>query len=305
MFVRSAAIAMAATAVTAAAARSAGRPKRRGSCFLSSLTGDVMTIHLAAWLAYQVSDILVTANTVRSIGPTCRRMVDRRGDLIVTVSACVRRHLAIPVRDAQGVGIPAGREVERMPEPVSCFDRVFAYRIVRRVAVVARRDRAVRGLVPRVEVFTHDVAIRARARVVGQVGVPPGVTKRKCAQTDREPRRDGHQHGHARHQCRTCHPSVGGQSSTVGSVRSGCANARARARASARLNVRHILWTKPNAPSANIRPPVAVTGALFAPTCGARTNPVTIPASPTFASHQCATASPRLYRAWPKSRGNS
>ena len=55
--------------------------------------------------------------------------------------------------------------------------------------------------------------------------------------------------------------------------------------------VRQMLKMNAKAPSALSTPPVARTGTLRSPTCGAMKNPTTINASPTFENHQWPPAS--------------
>src|SRR5678815_5579526 len=54
-----------------------------------------------------------------------------------------------------------------MPVSVNHLRRVLADQIVRRVAVVAGRDRVVRGLLPPVVLLAHDVTVHAGRGVIG------------------------------------------------------------------------------------------------------------------------------------------
>ena len=92
--------------------------------------------------------------------------------------------------DLNIVLIAAGGEKEGMPEAVRGLRRVFADQVFRRVTAVAARDRAVRRLEPAVELFTHDVAVRARRGVVGHVGPAVGVGERVGANADGHADRD-------------------------------------------------------------------------------------------------------------------
>jgi hypothetical protein len=55
----------------------------------------------------------------------------------MAASTGVLRDLMIKLCDLDRVGISAGREVERMPEPIVCLHCIFSDDIVRGVAVVA------------------------------------------------------------------------------------------------------------------------------------------------------------------------
>ena len=57
-----------------------------------------------------------------------------------------------------------GGEIEGVPEAVPRLGVVLPDEVVRHVAVVAHRHRAVAGLQPAVVLFVHDVAVGARAR---------------------------------------------------------------------------------------------------------------------------------------------
>lgn len=98
-----------------------------------------------------------------------RAMVDCFRDRFVTVTACVLGYFVIARRDAKRIGkIPRG-EIERVPKAVPRFGHVLANQVVRRMAVVTNRDRAMARLRPRGIVLTHDVAIGARRRIVGHI----------------------------------------------------------------------------------------------------------------------------------------
>lgn len=58
-------------------------------------------------------------------------------DAFVATAAGILDYLVIELRDLDGVGIPAGREVKRVPESVVGLNRVFSENVVRGMTIVA------------------------------------------------------------------------------------------------------------------------------------------------------------------------
>jgi len=121
--------------------------------------------------------------------------VDRRRDGLVTSPARVLGHLMIELGDLDCVGIPAGGEVERVPESVVGLDGVLSENVVRRVAVVAGGSRVMARLEPCIVLRAHDVAVRAGGWVVGEVGVSLGIDEGEEAEPEEEAERDSEQQG--------------------------------------------------------------------------------------------------------------
>src|SRR5689334_2351251 len=142
MFVSSSAIATAATAAVAATAASVPTPKRRrgggggtgvGSTGGVVIAGSRLEGSRGARSAHPVADVRVAADArgllVRVGGDDgdrdrpaarvprrdVRPRLDRGHHLLVAVAAGALRHLPVPLRDAERVGIGAGREVEGVP----------------------------------------------------------------------------------------------------------------------------------------------------------------------------------------------
>src|SRR5262245_442479 len=68
-----------------------------------------------------------------------------------------------------------------MPRAVLGFGPVLANEIVRHMAVVAYRHSMMRGFLPTVVLFAHDVAVHARLRIVGQIRQALGFYEREPA----------------------------------------------------------------------------------------------------------------------------
>ena len=129
----------------------------------------------------------MTARATDRLAVRGRTMIDCFGNRFVTVPARMLGYLVIAWRDAKRIGKVSGREIEGMPEAVPRFGHVLADQIVRRMAIVANRDRAMARLRPRRIMFTHDVAIRARRRVVRHIRRTARIHERKCTNADGHP----------------------------------------------------------------------------------------------------------------------
>jgi len=68
-------------------------------------------------------------------------------------------------------------EGNRVIPSVERFDGPFAYRILRRVAVVAHRNKVMAGFHPCIEVVSHDMAVRTGLGIIRQVRAAACVPK--------------------------------------------------------------------------------------------------------------------------------
>src|SRR5688572_28923945 len=131
---------------------------------------------------HPVAHVSVTPNArYRCVRPSVSGsgMVDRFGDLRMAMVTCAFSHPAIALGNAKRVGIPAGGEVERVPDPVPALHHVFADDVMRRVTIVAGCDGMMAAFHPRGVVFAHDVAVGARCRIVGEYEAPRAYPKVK------------------------------------------------------------------------------------------------------------------------------
>ena len=132
-----------------------------------------------------MTDRIVASRAFKTLRLAVRNIpVDRRGDLFMTAPARAFRNAVIELRDFDGVGIPASGEVKGVPEAVVGLHRVLAEEIMRRVAIVACCDRMVARLHPGVVLALHDMTIRARGRIIRQVGISLGIKKRVRGKTE-------------------------------------------------------------------------------------------------------------------------
>ncbi len=108
-------------------------------------------------------------------GPAPGGPLDDRHHRRVAMAAGGLGHPAVAFGDADVLGEAAGGEGKRMEEAVDAFGEVLGNQSGRGVTVVAHGDGAVATLDPAVELFVHDMAIRAGTRIVGEVRGTPGI----------------------------------------------------------------------------------------------------------------------------------
>src|SRR5579864_5769614 len=136
---------------------------------------------------------IVATRAVHTLGMVvCHVSVNRLGDVLVTAAAGRFRHSEIKIGDADGVGIPRGREVHGMEKTVARLDRVFPGYVGGRVAIVAGRGKVMARLHPPVILRAHGVTVRTRDRVILQIRITFGVNKGIRAHADKgsEKKRD-------------------------------------------------------------------------------------------------------------------
>ena len=133
---------------------------------------------------------LTVAANARQLTARLVRAFDRLNNFAVAFAARAFRYSVIARFDAQWVGVFAGCERERMPESVLGFRRILRNETRWCVAIVARCHRPVARFNPRVVMLLHDVAIRARLRIVGEIGAAFGVDKRVTSHSSRQAHRN-------------------------------------------------------------------------------------------------------------------
>src|SRR5687767_8512765 len=137
-------------------------------------------ITVAANAREAVAVLLAVCNPRRKEGTPVYVMSDLR----MTMPARVLSHRAAASLHGNRLMEISSCESIRMPKAVVGLRPVFAHEIVRRMAIVARRHRAMTGLHPGIQMVLHHMAVCARSRVVGKI--------RAAARVDRsEERRVG------------------------------------------------------------------------------------------------------------------
>src|SRR5688572_21803960 len=136
-------------------------------------------------LPHVVSNVSVAAHTGDLFISRLCAVFNRIRNWFVTITACVFGYFVILWGNAQRVGKTAGSKIKGVPESVSSLDLVLAEQIiVRCMTIVAAGDRVVTRLRPGRVMFAHDVTIRARRRIVREIGTTLGVNKGERADPD-------------------------------------------------------------------------------------------------------------------------
>ena len=125
-----------------------------------------------------MTDVAVAMHTQQHVaaGFDGTHVVD---EVVVAEQARVLGDLAVARFDLDRLVKQAGRERQRMVEAVVALDDPLADGVVGQVAIVARRDVLMTRLDPRVVHGLHHVAVRARGRIVLEIGRAVAVAKRE------------------------------------------------------------------------------------------------------------------------------
>ena len=145
----------------------------------------------------RVTDAAVAVNARKhfAIGIGWQHLVD---DFLMAIQARVLRHAPIPWLDLNRLMEVLKRERHRMKKSVVGLRDPFSDGVMRQVAIVAYRDVAMRGILPRVVVPLHDVAICTALRIIAQVARPFAIAKRKGADSEKNPQHYGQHNGKKR-----------------------------------------------------------------------------------------------------------
>jgi len=128
-------------------------------------------------MAADAGDLIVLAETVSG---------DRFGQVAVASPARFLGHAAISFGDLDRFVKVIESKVIRVPKTVRGLGRVLADQIVRRVAVVTRRNVFMAAFLPTVQLFFHDVTIGASHRVVAQIGIAFRIDESEQSAPDRQ-----------------------------------------------------------------------------------------------------------------------
>lgn len=86
-----------------------------------------------------------------------------------------------------------GREIVGMPEAVRGLRHILTDKTRRSMTIVADGDRVMTRLDPTVVLVVHDMAVRARFRVVTQIGIALGIDEREATNPDGDTQRHSEQ----------------------------------------------------------------------------------------------------------------
>ena len=134
------------------------------------------------------------------VPPDASGGVDIVDDVLMTFAAGVFRDTPAAFLDLDRLVKFVRRERERMKKAVLRFREILRNEPRRRVAIVARRDRAMAGFNPGIEMVLHDVAVGAGAGIVAEIRAAFGIDERVTAEAHRRAERerdhDREQHRH-------------------------------------------------------------------------------------------------------------
>jgi hypothetical protein len=123
--------------------------------------------------------VTVNARVHLALGFCRKHLVD---NIDMAIEASVLRHPAIPRLDLYWFMKVLQREGQRMKKSVVGLGDPLADGMMRQVAVVTNCDMAMAGILPRVIVSLHDVAIRARRGIVAEIA--PALAVTECERAD-------------------------------------------------------------------------------------------------------------------------
>ena len=128
----------------------------------------------------------MTVDAIEHFTAVAHMGVDAAHNLLMTGDAVALKHGRILWADHDGFMEILQRETFGMPVAVFRFGDVLADQIVRRVAVVTRRNRVMRRFQPAVELLPHDVTVYASARITRKIREAFRVVEGICAKPGEE-----------------------------------------------------------------------------------------------------------------------
>ena len=129
-----------------------------------------------AWVTMNTREHVVVDRCRGTVGFCGQRGVH---EVTMTVDTSVLCYGLVARLDLNRVVVILKCKGDGMKETVVRLRDPFTDKVVRHVAVVASCDMMVATVLPRIEVFLHRMAVRARLRVAAQITRAFAVTKRK------------------------------------------------------------------------------------------------------------------------------
>jgi len=109
---------------------------------------------------------------------------------LVAMQTSGLRDAAIARLDLDGVVKVLEGEGQRMVKAVVAFDNPFFNWVMRQVAVVAAGDAVMAGMLPRIEMVLHDVAVDARLGIAAEIAGAFAVAEGKGADAAQDAKHD-------------------------------------------------------------------------------------------------------------------
>lgn len=113
-----------------------------------------------------MSDLAVAVHTIEHLLRIAGMRIDAGHDLLMAADTVFLERGGIERLDHDRLVKILEREAFRMVVAVDRFARVFPDQVVRRMAIVAGRNRMVRRLQPAVVLLAHDVAVHTSLWIV-------------------------------------------------------------------------------------------------------------------------------------------
>ena len=136
-----------------------------------------------------MADVAVAVYTVEHLAAIAGVWVDLVENLAVASDAVLLQHRGVARLDHDRFGKVLEREPLGVPEAVFRFGRIFCDEAVWGVAVIARGDRVMAGVLPAIVLLAHDVTVHTSGGIVGEIGMALTIVERVAAdsgeQTDR------------------------------------------------------------------------------------------------------------------------
>lgn len=107
--------------------------------------------------------------------------------VFVAVNTRTLRHFLVSWFNLNRFVVVVQCESDGMEETVVRLCDPFANKVMGKMAIITDSDVVMRAILPTVIMLLHDVAIRARLRIIAQVAGPLPVSKSKCADTSKHP----------------------------------------------------------------------------------------------------------------------
>lgn len=113
---------------------------------------------------------------------------------LVATAAGSLGHFPVIWLNPQWIGKITSGKGYRMPETVLSLCPVLGKRGMRRMAIIAGRNRTVARFRPSIEMLLHDVAVGTCRRVVGKVGPSLGIDECVGNDSNHQPTNSSHNH---------------------------------------------------------------------------------------------------------------
>ncbi|MDK3157360.1 hypothetical protein QPK87_12345 [Kamptonema cortianum] len=160
-------------------------------CFNKYLKHRLAASSEFASVAGSMPNITVAGDAVGRFSDV--RPVDLADKSLVAAHTTLLHHVRIETSDRDRLVEVPQRECNAVVKTVDTLDDPFVGKFVRRVTVVTGGHAGMAGMPPCIELIAHDVAVHARLRVIGKVGVASGVAEGEQPQPESRAKQADHE----------------------------------------------------------------------------------------------------------------